>query len=350
MNSPRIGLPRFRKSERSAVHVVPQRLPSFLRALDALAIVTMLSVAAQGCSSAGQSEYRCDTTGCFECNGDACTPIPGPTVTPCSLPDDPSCPAGTKCTDLGCLGPCKADADCPRGTVCRGKDASGVGFCAAPTGKDPTILTCTFAKDCGASGKACIDGKCVDDKGCTAGAACLCKYSSDCGDGRICVDSSCTHRCDATTPCPSGEKCGPLGTCVADEKPTCGSADGGATCKSGEHCFDGHCTGGCAVDGDCKTATGARDPGLRCVGGACAANDAPVTTCTGASECDSTQKCVDGFCRWLCSTNDECRAHDARFGACAPAEGICREPTDLLAKCTTKAECAGKDCVDGQCK
>ena len=306
--------------------------------------LAFVAVGAPGCSSGGESQYRCDTTGCFECDGYGCSPVTGPTPTPCTLPDDPSCPAATKCTDLGCLPACKADAECARGTVCR------AGYCAAPTGKDPTVVTCTVAKDCGGAGKACVDGKCVDDKGCTAGAACSCKFSSDCGDGRICVDSVCAPKCDATAPCPSGEKCGPLGACTPDDSPTCGTAAAGATCKSGEHCFDGHCTGSCAADGDCKTASGARDPGLRCVAGACAPNDAPVTTCTGAAECAGSQKCVDGFCRFLCSTDDECKSHDARVGACSLTEGICRAPSDLTAKCTAKADCAGKDCVDGQCK
>jgi hypothetical protein len=87
-----------------------------------------------------------------------------------------------------------------------------------------------------------------------------------------------------------------------------------------------------------------------CVGGACAPNTATVPTCSGATECGASQKCVDGFCRFLCSTSDECKAHDVRIGACSTTEGICRDPNDLLATCTTKAECPGKDCVDGQCK
>ncbi|MEO7094543.1 MAG: hypothetical protein ABI175_14905, partial [Polyangiales bacterium] len=87
-----------------------------------------------------------------------------------------------------------------------------------------------------------------------------------------------------------------------------------------------------------------------CVAGACAPNDAPVTTCTGAAECAGVQKCVDGFCRFLCAGDDECKAHDARIGACSTKEGICRAPSDVTATCTAKADCAGKDCVDGQCR
>jgi hypothetical protein len=131
----------------------------------------------------------------------------------------------------------------------------------------------------------------------------------------------------------------------------CGAAAGGAGCQSGQHCVDGHCAAGCSVDGDCKDATGARDDALKCSGGACVPNDAPVATCGGAGDCSSTQKCVDGFCRFLCSTNDECLAHDVRIGACSVSEGFCRAPADLAAKCTSKADCsATQDCVDGACK
>ncbi|GAC1373491.1 MAG: hypothetical protein NVSMB47_20810 [Polyangiales bacterium] len=210
------------------------------------------------------------------------------------------------------------------------------------------MKVCAVAADCGASGFSCIDGKCVAAPACS-GATCTCKDSSACGDGRICVDGKCGKKCDATTPCAAGLKCGPLGTCV-DGAPVCGAGAGGAACAAGQRCVDGHCAGGCAASADCKDATGVRDPGLECTGGACVPTSAPATTCSGAAECSGTQKCVDGFCRFLCSSNDECLAHDVRIGACSTAEGICRSPGDLTAKCTAKADCGAKDCVDGQCK
>jgi hypothetical protein len=43
-------------------------------------------------------------------------------------------------------------------------------------------------------------------------------------------------------------------------------------------------------------------------------------------------------------------ARDSRIRACSPTEKICRSPEELAAKCTSKAECGDKSCVDGACK
>jgi hypothetical protein len=317
------------------------RRPAFAPARIFAAVLVLglpVTFASQGCGS-GSSEYRCDETGCFECDGYGCDEVLPPTPTPCSKPGDPVCPPGESCTDRGCLPPCKGDADCRRGEVCRGE------VCSTPKGTAPVVRTCTVASECG-DGFACIDGKCVTSPPCT-GASCTCKYSSDCGLGRICVDGACAKSCDATTPCPDGFSCDVRGTCVAGA-PTCGPTK---DCAASEKCFDGHCTASCGVDADCKGKDGARDPSLRCVGGACAPNTALVLACGAASECATAQKCVDGFCRYQCATDDECRARDARIGACSLSEGFCRPPGDLLATCTKKADCTGdKSCVDGSCR
>jgi len=317
----------------------------FASKVSAAALVLSLGVVASaggGCGS-GSTDYHCDSTGCFDCDGYTCTPVTPAAPTPCTLAGDPACKPTETCTDQGCLELCKGDADCPKGTVCRG------GLCASPIGPAPTTKTCTVATDCGPSGFECIDGKCAVAASCS-GSLCSCKYSSDCGVGRICVDSKCAVKCDASTPCAPGFTCSSLGTCV-EGTPVCGAAAAGASCQSGQHCVDGHCAAGCAADGDCKDASGARDASQKCSAGACVPNDAPVATCGGASDCASTQKCVDGFCRFLCSTNDECLAHDVRIGACSTSEGFCRDPKDLAAKCTSKSDCtATQDCVDGACK
>lgn len=323
--------------------------PSHRSALRIGAAAVMLALGgfvfvAPGCGP-GDTEYRCDSTGCFECDGYGCKEVPSPTPLPCSYAGDTACASGTVCTELGCLAPCKTDGECAKGLVCR--DA----FCAPPTITGVKPLTCSASTDCSklGAGALCVDGKCVAAPPCE-GTSCTCKYSSDCGTGRICVDSKCATACSATSPCPTGFDCSDKGYCV-EGKPTCGLAAGGAACPSGEKCVDGHCSAGCATDDQCLGADGKPDPTQRCVGGACVADPRTDPKCSGDAQCATgSQKCVDGFCKYTCTTDDTCKAIDSRIGACSPTEKICRAPEEITAKCTSKADCGDKSCVDGQCK
>ena len=300
---------------------------------------------APGCSGA-TSEYRCDDTGCFDCDGYGCKPVPTPTIDPCGIPGDPICDKAV-CTDLGCLAPCKVDGECEKGLVCK------AGLCTPPTITSAKPLVCGSAKDCEklGAGALCIDGACVAAPPCE-GASCACKYSSDCGEGRVCVDSKCATACDPSKPCSTGFECSEKGFCVEGGKPTCGPAAGGAACPTGQRCVDGRCSAGCASDAQCLGADGKPDAAQRCVGGACVPDPRTDPKCAGDAQCAAgTQKCVDGFCKYTCASDDACKAIDSRIGACSPTEKVCRAPEELAAKCTSKADCAaGTSCVGGQCK
>ncbi len=303
------------------------------------------AIAGPGCSSASD-EYRCDDTGCYECDSLGCRPVVPKTPTPCGYAGDVACKAGEVCTSAGCLIPCADSSSCEKGLVCK------KGFCTPPK-VDPTPTTCTTGADCTAlsATAACVDGKCVEIPKCE-GAGCSCKYSSECDTGKICVDSKCEAACGAGLPaCATGFDCDAKGFCKPSATPTCGGTTG-KTCKTGEKCIDGRCSAGCAADTECLGADGKADPGQRCIGGACVPDTRPDTKCTGDASCATgTEKCVDGFCRRLCGTNDECLKFDARIGACSKIEGFCRRPEELTAACTKKADCtSGKDCVDGACK
>lgn len=314
------------------------RLRASFRLGTAVAMVAGgILAAAPGCSGA-TDEYRCDDTGCFQCDGFGCRAIPAPTPPSCGFAGDPACTDGEVCTDYGCLAPCTTDASCAKGLVCK------KGLCTPPTFAPISIKECGSSTDCTklGDGATCVDGKCVAGPACS-GTDCTCKYSSDCGTGRICVDGKCDLSCSDASPCPSGFTCDAKGYCV-EGAPNCGPAGAGATCKSTEKCVDGHCAPTCTKDGDCGT-------GFACVSGACAVDTNTHPTCKGDTECSSTQKCVGGFCKYTCGADTDCLKIDARIGSCSPTEKICRAPSEVSAKCTTKADCsATQDCVDGSCK
>ncbi len=322
------------------------------RALSAGALVLTAFMAfgatGSGCGSGTTDEYRCDSTGCFDCDGFGCRAVDAPTAPPCGFAGDTTCTANTVCTEIGCLTQCKADAECAKGLVCKS------GLCSPPTGtKTPEALVCADTADCTklGAGALCVDGKCVTAPACT-GAECTCKYSSECGDGRLCVDGKCAVACGAGAPaCPTGYSCGDKGFCVA-AAPTCGPDANGATCKTGEKCVEGHCAPQCTTNETCLDGSGKPDPTQVCVGGACVPDTRTDPKCTGDTQCAAgTQKCVNGFCRYTCTDDASCMSIDARIGTCAATEKICRSADEVAATCTAKADCAAdKSCVDGQCK
>ncbi|MBI2389343.1 MAG: hypothetical protein HYV09_07075 [Deltaproteobacteria bacterium] len=325
--------------------IPPHRSPWRFGAALAMVALGGLALAAPGCGG-GDTRYRCDSTGCFDCDSYGCKAVPTPTLVPCAWAGDSACTGGTVCTDLGCLAPCKADGECAKGLVCKKS------LCTPPTVTEAKPLVCASGDDCTklGAGALCVDGKCVAAPPCE-GASCSCKYSSDCGTGRLCVDSKCETACGPGAPaCPTGFDCGDKGYCV-EGKPTCGPLAGGAACPSGQKCVDGRCSTGCASDDQCLGADGKPDPKQRCIGGACVPDPRTDPTCSGDTQCTSgTQKCVDGFCKYTCASDDACKAIDSRLGSCSETEKICRAPEEIAAKCTSKADCGDKSCVDGQCK
>jgi hypothetical protein len=294
-----------------------------------------------GCGGASP-DYYCDSTGCYSCDAFGCSTVTPPAATKCARAGDLACVAPQVCTDQGCAAPCTSDASCDQGLVC--KD----GYCAAPTSTPPKALVCTLASDCGA-GFDCVDGTCVAAPACTH-AGCSCKYSSECGTGRVCADGLCADACNASTPCAAGYTCSDKGICVLDATPKCGAAANGVACPSGQHCVDGQCATGCSDAAPCLGADGKADPQQQCVAGACVPNPHPATNCNGNAQCSSTQQCIDGFCKYTCTSNTQCMSIDSRIPNCA-SDGVCRSDADVNAKCTAQSDCAsGKSCVDGTCR
>ena len=236
-------------------------------------------------------------------------------------------------------GACKGDADCYRTD-----DVCGTGKCTA----------CTHSVECG-DGQECFQGFCVTPKyacvlgrcrtRCQADAEChaakaakgqnACVKLADTDPSGFCLpaasapclnDYECTdsqRACYGTLPaCKANADCVAAGLdslceggfCVP-RRTKCTSAKG---CADGESCKNGWCTapgtkvrcGPCSKDADCGG-------GDVCADGLCVA---PVA------------RCVQGRCRALCDSNDDCPAYSVCFeGRCMPRD--CYTLTDRESAC-----------------
>jgi hypothetical protein len=75
----------------------------------------------------------------------------------------------------------------------------------------------------------------------------------------------------------------------------------------------------------------------------------PKPNCTQASQCLSTEQCVADYCRYTCTTDDDCVKIDARIASCSG--GICVSPSEATPQCTAQSDCpTGEDCISNQCQ
>ena len=324
---------------------------------------TLGVVAWSGCGPGDESRYYCDSTGCFTCDAYGCSPVQAPAHPSCT--GNKSCAPGQVCTAIGCTTTCSPQnngAECEKGDTCQN------GFCAPP-GKDPgPAKECTTKADC-EDGKTCNAGTCESCGGndgpcpcetttdCSGGLTCVagactapqntCKYSSECADDKVCADGQCLASCESA-PCGDGFTC-EKGVC----KPTPGgptgcTADAQCTDPAASKCVSGGCVKSCTGDAECGT-------GKYCNQGACVVDTRPAPAkCTADAECGGTasipQKCLAGFCKYTCTSDQYCRTIDNRIGYCAK-DGVCRTASEAGAKCFGPGECdGGKSCIDNQCK
>jgi hypothetical protein len=166
---------------------------------------------------------------------------------------------------------------------------------------------------------ACIGGSCTAPQN-------ACKYSSECGDGKVCADGQCLASCE-TQQCAGGFKCD-KGVC----RPDVPSNPGGPTTP---------CT---------ETSCGA---GKYCNQGACVPDTRPKPNCTTDNECggttDTPKKCLGGFCKYTCSDSNHCLKIDNRIAYCAK-DGVCRTESEANASCFGPGECGAGTCIDNQCR
>jgi len=319
------------------------RFPASSAIIGAFALTGV--VAWSGCGPGSESRYYCDDAACYTCDAYGCSTVAPPAPKTCT--SNNNCGAGETCTSTGCLKACTDDASCgdKSGLVCKN------GYCVAPATKDPgTKVECTTKSDCG-DGKTCVQNTCTACGGtagpcpctaqtdCTGGLTCVagsctspanvCKYSSDCTDGKICANGQCLTGC-AAAPCGDGFTC-TKGVC---EPNATGGGGGGTAPKT------------CDANTPC-------DAGYFCDQGACVVDTRPATpNCTDNSQCAGTpeRKCVGGYCKYTCTSDQTCKSIDNRIGYCAK-DGVCRTQEEANASCVDASGCTGgQACIDNQCK
>lgn len=312
----------------------------------ALAAVTALG----GCA---RDDYYCDATGCYFCDGVGCREVDPPDRTVCR--GDFECPEGESCTDIGCVAVgCSSDDDCVMGTECR------EGWCVAPLEPIPlpTPGDCTTDPEVCDSDLECLDGLCVpraappectEDGMCMAGEVCVggscvaeettCRFSTECGDSRTCVDEQCVLGCGMDNPCPAGLVC---------EDRFCAEPPGGtssctanADCDAGQICLDGVCLDGCAASAECGG-------GRFCEAGRCRIDTSTDPFCTMDSDCMMGAVCRNGVCRSPCVEHAECPEFDVSLTFCL--EMVCATSNEATSDCDEASDCtSGQRCIDGVC-
>jgi len=296
-----------------------------------------VAVLAEGCGP-GDTRYYCDDTGCYSCDGYGCHNVPAPTPIACT--GDSQCSTNQICTSQGCTSKCSADTDCAQGDVCKS------GLCVAPTtSTTPTPVACTKDSDC-TNGQKCV--------GSGAAAMCedpsdVCQYSSECGAGKVCADGECLVDCSAQgSTCPSGTTC-EKGVC----EPNANQCTSDAQCSgSTPKCEQGQCVAAC----DSSNPTSSCSSGYVCENGACVLDTQPAPNCgTNGAQCAANQECLDGFCRYTCTTpngqlSQSCEEIDTRIGYCAK-DGTCRDSAEAQAQCLEASDCpSGQSCISNTCQ
>ncbi|MFO0676800.1 MAG: hypothetical protein U0169_09705 [Polyangiaceae bacterium] len=188
-------------------------------------------------------------------------------------------------------------------------------------------------------------GDAAADVSSSTAATPACKYSSECGSAKVCVNGQCLASCGAGTTCAAGFQC-QNEACRAI--PTTGACTSSASCGGATPvCAGGQCAIGCASDATCGA-------GTYCLDGGCVVDTRPAPNCRVEADCASAsgpaRSCVEGYCKFRCTTGDDCLRIDGRIPVCG-ADKVCRSATEANPECTSKSECKqGQDCVGNVCK
>jgi len=266
-----------------------------------VASIAFAALTVSGCMGCSDEAYPgyCDTSGCYACNGPDFTNCWPVNHDSCSTDND--CPAGLKCTDIGCTAGCTSDAECDNGEVCDGT----TNLCA-PAGVSPTPInhnpnpdpilvpeSCTTDEECQKADPAlvCDNGKCID----------ACTSDADCEDGYVCAE---------------------CGKCTPEDTPSCGDATiycdvtDASSCGANRACLTGHCHVTCDAASDCPI-------GQICQAAVCVDDPSPQSPeCVFDANCTALgqqAKCINGYCHPLCTEDANCGpAEICHVGVCMP--------------------------------
>jgi hypothetical protein len=260
-----------------------------------------------------------------------------PGTFPCT--SNGACGAGGYCSN----GTCKNSGLCSKDSDCAGFGSSFVcdtrGSCVPSTIPQPP--TCQ-------SGSACTDGLCLDGScgSCSGdcGGAATCQFDNHCGTGRVCLDAQCTSKCSTAADCGSAQAC-KSGVCVPD---TTGFCTKNIDCGTGKACLNNTCyaicTGTCANAKDvCVDPIGVGSVQTKL----CKPNHAAQPQCKLTKDCTGGEQCVNGICRTVCTKTEDCAACPA--GPVCGVGGFCMTAIENAPQCASSAQCAGKECLNGQC-
>ncbi|MCA9670398.1 MAG: hypothetical protein KC503_32605 [Myxococcales bacterium] len=341
--------------------------------------------------------HYCDATGCYRC-----------TAAGCELPDsycvdNAQCPEGLVCGDRGicrtpdqqcqvsgecnsgfickigqCVpGPvsgCQSNDDCGIGATCNNGTCQNTGACTVKSDCDKygsnydcksgscvlgTPVTpgpaCTTAAQC--SSKLCVNNQCATCSG-DCGGAKTCQLDVHCGTGRRCLDGQCVAGCQGNGDCGSGQVCkssvcvtaaaGDITDPVDNIGTYCDKAD---DCGGSLACVNNSCmatctaTGACANTNDiCGTGMALSDATIR----VCRPDTSARLECKITKDCDSSETCVSGICRTVCSRAVDCAS--CNDGPVCGAGGFCMTEQEVNAECTLNSDCSGgQACLGSKC-
>lgn len=236
--------------------------------------------------------------------------------------------------DTGCQG----DQDCTIDPA-KSKCDQGTGECV---GCLPAQDECDPGQYCDPGTNECTVG-CTDDTDCTGGQdlhcdtqinKCVgCVLDTNCPEGSICINNTCTPGCSGAQPCQPGSTCcgAPTGTCYDLDTDVDHCGDCNTQCpdlvNADEICNNGQCgLGACTMpwaDCDGDITNGCEQNTLQ--DGPCACNPGDTQPCyQGAPGTQNVGPCVGG--------TQTCAANGLSWGACLnqvlPAAEICANGVD----------------------
>lgn len=298
---------------------------------------------------------------------DACNVIECPTGDVCRTYDPPSvtterCREGRCATPAeACTAfqPARADLECSPTALCDGE-----GNCSRP--KKGLLEACSSGAECGSG--ACVVASTGSSVCCTEACAPneLCSAAGSCELAPVCEDDATQCSGSSFQRCTGGQwrtvrECGVLGCsiarggCFGDAGDECGSdADCGAgSCQAvsggGRVCCTAACNGACRRCAPSGTACENLADDAACGPIACP-ND---TTCRDFPAAVNTNRCVAGRCGsagQLCTGTPRAAGQVCSATSLCDDAGNCNVPKRPVgAACTTSAECALGNCVEGVC-